>query len=69
MISHPTSWTKALNTEPSNIFKLCAANAIKRTDKDRKCKAEPAAKLKRKKAQYTTAIIDNSSTARMAYSR
>jgi len=23
---------KALNTEPSDIFKLCAANAIKRTD-------------------------------------
>jgi len=50
-----------LSTQPSGIFKLCGANAIKRTNKDWKHKAEPAAKLKRKKARYSTAIVDKSS--------
>ena len=65
----PTLWAKVVDTEPSDIFKLSAANAIKLTDKDRKRKVKPAAKLQRKRARYSTAAVDNSLTARMAYSR
>ena len=63
----PTSWTKAVNTEPSDVFKLSAANAIKCTDMDWKRKAEPAANLQHKR--YSTAAVDNSLTSRMVYSR
>ena len=40
-----TTWQKAVHTEPSDVFKLAAADAIKRTNKDRKRKATAAAKL------------------------
>ena len=46
----PKIWQKAVHTEPSDVFKLAAADAIKRTDKDRKRKATAAAKQQRKKA-------------------
>ena len=65
----PTTWQKAVHTEPSNVFKLAAADAIKRTDMDRKRKATAAAKLQRKKARYSTTAVDNSLSSRMAYSR
>ena len=65
----PTAWKKAVNTEPSNIFKLAAADAIKCTTTDRKRKASTAAKLQRKKARCSSARIDNSLRSRMAYSR
>ena len=41
----PTTWQKAVHTEPSNVFKLAAADAIERIDKDHKHKATAAAKL------------------------
>jgi len=62
-------WKKAVGTEPSNVFKLAAADAIKRTDNDRKRKASAAAKLQRKKARYSSTSVDNSIASRMAYSR
>ena len=46
----PTTWQKAVHTEPSNVFKLAATDAIKHTDKDCKRKATAAAKLQHKKA-------------------
>ena len=64
----PTSWAKVVGTEPTDIFNLFAANAIKHTEKDRKRKAEPAAKVQRKRAWYSPTAVDNSLTARMAYS-
>ena len=64
----PTAWQKSVNTEPSNIFKLAAAEAIKRTTTDCKRKATAAAKLQRKKARSATRV-DNSLSSRMAYSR
>ena len=64
----PTTWQKAVHTEPSNVFKLAAADAIKRTDTDRKRKATAAAKLQRKKARYSATAVDNSLSSRMAYS-
>ena len=64
----PTAWQKSVNTEPSNVFKLAAAEAIKRTTTDRKRKATAAAKLQRKKARSATRV-DNSLSSRMAYSR
>ena len=65
----PITWHKAVHTEPSSVFKFAAANAIKRTNKDCKCKATAAAKLECKKAQYSATAIDVSLSSRMAYSR
>ena len=65
----PTTWQKAVHTEPSNVFKLAAADAIKCTDTDRKRKAMAAAKLQHKKAQYSATAVDNSLSSRMAYFR
>ena len=62
-------WKTAVHTEPSDMFKLAAANAVKRTDNDQKRKASAAAKLQRKKAQYSTPSVDNSVISRMTYSR
>ena len=44
----PTTWQKAVHTEPSSVFKLAAADMIKCTNKDHKHKATAAAKLQRK---------------------
>ena len=49
----PTTWQKAVHTEPSSVFKLAATNAIKRTNKHHKHKATAAAKLQCKKARYS----------------
>ena len=65
----PQIWQKAVHTEPSDVFKLAAADAIKRTDKDRKCKATAGAKQQRKKARHSSTAIDNSLNSRMAYCR
>ena len=65
----PATWQKAVHTEPSSVFKLAAADAIKRTNKDQKHKAIAAAKLQHKKAQYNATAIDGSLSSRMAYSR
>ena len=65
----PTTWEKAVHREPSDVFKLAATDAIKRTDKDRKRKATAAAKLQRKKARYSATAVDDSLSSRMAYSR
>lgn len=56
----PTAWQRAVHTEPSSVFKNAAANAIKRTNKDRKRKATAAAKLQRKKARYSATAVDGS---------
>jgi len=32
----PSMWKKAVNTEPSDVFKHAAADAVIRTDKDQK---------------------------------
>ena len=45
----PTTWQKAVHTEPSSAFKLAAANAIKRIKNDRKRKAAAVTKLQCKK--------------------
>ena len=58
-----------LSTEPSSIFKLAAANAIKCTNKDRERKTTAAAKPQHKKAQYSVTEIDTGLSSRMAYSR
>ena len=65
----PSVWKKAIDSEPSDVFKFAAADATKRTDNDRKRKASATAKLQRKKARYSTASVDNSLSSRMAYSR
>ena len=54
----PSMWKTAVCTEPSDVFKLAAANAVKRTDNDRKRKASADAKLQRKKARYSTTSVD-----------
>ena len=65
----PTAWQKAVHIEPSDVFKLAATDAIKRTDNDCKRKATASAKQQRKKARRSTTAVDDSLSSRMAYSR
>ena len=60
---------KLSETEPSDVFKLAAADAIKHSEKDRKRKATAAARLQCKKARYGATTVNNSLSSRMAYSR
>ena len=48
-MKEPDGHQKAIHTEPSDVFKLAAAYAIKHTCKDHKRKATTATKLECKK--------------------
>jgi len=69
MVLGLSMWQGAVNAEPSYVFKHAVTNSVKRTDKDRKCKASAAAMLQCKKAWYSIATVNNSWSSRMAYSR
>ena len=64
----PSGWKKAVESEPSDVFMLAAADATKRAyHNDWKRKASATAKLQCKKVKGSKASVDNSLSSRMAY--
>ena len=71
----PTAWQKAIYIEPSSVFKLVGADAIKCTNedhkhKDHKHKDTAVTKLQHKRHNIASATaVDNRLISSKAYSR
>ena len=66
-IKKPKVWRDITNTSPNKVFTSVASHSAKVLAKDRKRKATEVAKTRRRQNKY--ARTDNSTAARMAYSR